>query len=70
MSVLNFNDLVGQEAVHTRRNDASAGRESFRDPERICVARADLYQISDGHVRDGELEKELIASTAKGVQNI
>jgi DNA replication and repair protein RecF len=34
------------------------------------VARADLYQISDGTVRDGELEKELIASTAKGIPGI
>lgn len=34
------------------------------------VARANVYQISDGAIRGGELETELISSTAKGVQSI
>jgi DNA replication and repair protein RecF len=34
------------------------------------VARANLYRINDGAVGDGELETELISSTAKGVQSI
>ena len=48
----NFHYLVGREAVHTCRDDASAGRESFSDLERICVAGADLY-FSHRHLVGG-----------------
>jgi DNA replication and repair protein RecF len=34
------------------------------------VARANLYQVSDGMVRGSALETELISSTARGLESI